>query len=45
MEEHEHVASNTQLFILGLAHLPETFLKSGARELKTLSGYNLRPVL
>jgi len=28
MEEHGHVASNAQLFILSLAHLPETFLKA-----------------
>jgi len=27
MEAHVHVASNTQRFILSLAHLPEMFLK------------------
>ncbi len=34
MQEPIHVASNTQLFILSLAHLPETFLKSRGKIVK-----------
>jgi hypothetical protein len=34
MEEQVHVASNTHLFILSLAHLPEMFLKSCGKIVK-----------